>query len=157
MVISKLALTLSEEDINAGLSAAFEKMASGTPQGEQLKKIKDPRVALQDGKLTFKCRASMGVLPMPVEAQIRLTPSTDGLALDITLAKVSLMMMGGEAVAAQLMGQLASAVAGKPGLAVNGNTLTVRLATLAQLRNIQLGGRLNEVTIGNHTLALDFS
>lgn len=157
MLISKLALSLTEDDINTGLTAAFNKMAEGHPQGEQLKKIKDPRVSLKDGKIIFKCRASMGIMPMPVEAQIRLAPSADGMALDITLAKVSLMMMGGDAVASQLMGQLASAVAGKPGLAVNGNTLTVQLSTLAQLRNIQLGGKLNDIAILNGTLALDFS
>ena len=66
-------------------------------------------------------------------------------------------MMGGAAGASALMGQLATAVAGKPGLAVNGNTLTVDLAVLAQLRQITLGGKLKDIAIVNGTLALDFS
>ena len=122
MILSKLALTLTEQDINTGLATAFAKMAEG-PQGEALKKVKDPRVSLKNGTLIFKCKASMGILPVPVEAQIRLTPAQNGEALDITLAKVSLAMMGGDMIAGQLMGQLASAVAGKPGLSVVGNTL----------------------------------
>ena len=36
MTLSKLALTVTEDDINKGLEAAFEKMAEG-PQGEALK------------------------------------------------------------------------------------------------------------------------
>ena len=155
MIISKLALTLTEDDINSGLAAAFAKMAE--TQGEALKKVKDPKVALKDGTRIFKCKASMGFLPVPVEAQIRLSPAQDGTALDITLAKVSLAMMGGDAIAGQLMGQLATAVAGKPGLSVAGNTLTVALRTLADLRGIVLGGRLNDIAIVNGTLALDFS
>ncbi len=155
MTISKLALTLTENDINSGLAAAFAKMAE--TQGEALKKVKDPKVALKDGKLIFKCKAAMGFLPVPVEAQIRLTPAQEGTALDITLAKVSLAMMGGDAIAGQLMGQLASAVAGRPGLSVAGNTLTVALKALADLRGIALGGRLNDIAIVNGTLALDFS
>ncbi len=155
MIISKLALTLTENDINNGLASAFDKMAE--THGEMLKKVKDPQVALNDGKLTFKCKAAMGFLPVPVEAQIRLAPTQDGTALDITLAKVSLAMMGGDAMAGQLMGQLATAVAGKPGLSVVGNTLTVALKTLADLRGITLGGRLNDIAILNGTLALDFS
>ena len=93
MILSKLALTLTEQDINTGLATAFAKMAEG-PQGEALKKVKDPRVSLKNGTLIFKCKASMGILPVPVEAQIRLTPAQNGEALDITLAKVSLAMMG---------------------------------------------------------------
>ena len=103
MIISKLALTLTEDDINSGLAAAFAKMAE--TQGEALKKVKDPKVALKDGTLIFKCKASMGFLPVPVEAQIRLSPAQDGTALDITLAKVSLAMMGGDAIAGQLICQ----------------------------------------------------
>lgn len=155
MIISKLALTLTETDINSGLAAAFVKMAE--TQGEALKKVKDPKVVLKDGTLIFKCKAAMGFLPVPVEAQIRLSPAQEGTALDITLAKVSLAMMGGDAIAGQLMGQLATAVAGKPGLSVAGNTLTVALKTLADLRGVTLGGRLNDVAIVNGTLALDFS
>ncbi len=155
MILSKLALTLTEQDINTGLATAFAKMGEG-PQGEALKKVKDPRVSLKDGKLIFKCKASMGFLPVPVEAQIRLTPAQEGAALDITLAKVSLAMMGGDAIAGQLMGQLAGAVAGKPGLSVAGNTLTAELKTLADLRGITLGGRLRDIAIVNGTIALDF-
>ena len=115
MTLSKLALSLTEQDINAGLSTAFAKLGEG-PQGEALKKVKDPRVSLKDGKLIFKCKASMGFLPVPVEAQIRLAPAQGGTALDITLAKLSLAMIGGDMIAGQLMGQLADAVAGSIGL-----------------------------------------
>ena len=155
MILSKLALTLTEQDINTGLATAFAKMAE-VPQGEALKKVKDPRVSLKNGTLIFKCKASMGILPVPVEAQIRLTPAQNGEALDITLAKVSLAMMGGDMIAGQLMGQLASAVAGKPGLSVVGNTLTVAIKTLAGLRGITLGGTLRDIAIVDGTIALDF-
>ncbi|MEG1553098.1 MAG: hypothetical protein RR133_06945 [Kiritimatiellia bacterium] len=155
MKISKLALSLSETDINSGLVSTLAKMAE--TQGEALKKLKDPKVVLKDGLLIFKCKASMGFLPVPVEAQIRLAPAQSGSAIDITLAKVSLAMMGGDAIAGQLMGQLTAAVEGKPGLSVVGNTLTVALSTVAQLRGIVLGGKLNEISILNGTLALDFS
>ena len=156
MQISKLAFMFTEAEINGGLAAALEKM--GEAQGKELlKKVKDPQVVLKDGLLIFKCKASMGFIPMPVEAQIRLAPAKEGAALDVTLEKVSMAMMGGAAGASALMGQLATAVAGKPGLAVNGNTLTVDLAVLAQLRQITLGGKLRDVAIVNGTLALDFS
>ena len=84
MILSKLALTLTESDINNGLSAAFAKMAE--THGEMLKKVKDPQVTLKDGLLIFKCKASMGFVPLPVEAQLRLAPAQDGAALDITLS-----------------------------------------------------------------------
>ena len=154
MTLSKLALTVTEEDINKGLEAAFEKMAEG-PQGEALKKVKNPRVELKKGLVTFKCRASMGIVPMPIEAQIRLEPAQNGSALDITLEKVS-MMMGGAAGASALMGQVAAAVAGKPGLSVNGTTLTVEIATLAQQRGITLGGTLRTLAVADRALTLDF-
>lgn len=155
MTLSKLALSLTEQDINAGLSTAFAKLGEG-PQGEALKKVKDPRVSLKDGKLIFKCKASMGFLPVPVEAQIRLAPAQGGTALDITLAKLSLAMMGGDMIAGQLMGQLADAVAGKTGLSVAGNTLTVALKTLAEMRGVALDGTLRDIAILNGTIALDF-
>ncbi len=155
MILSKLALTLTETDINTGLTAALAKMAE--TQGEMLKKVKDPSVALKDGKVIFKCKASMGFLPVPVEAQIALAPAQGGNALDITLSKVSLAMMGGDAVAGQLMGQLATAIAGRPGLSVTGNTLTVALKTLADLRGMTLGGKLNTISVNDGALALDFS
>ncbi|MBO7181367.1 MAG: hypothetical protein J6V91_01085 [Kiritimatiellae bacterium] len=155
MILSKLALTLTEDDINNGLSAAFAKMAE--THGEMLKKVKDPKVTLKDGLLIFKCKAAMGFMPLPIEAQLRLAPAQDGAALDITLAKLSMAMMGGEAGASAAMGQLASAVAGKPGLSVNGNTLTVAISELAKLRGIGLSGSLKDIAILNGTIALDFS
>lgn len=158
MTINKLAIALTETDINAGLTAAFTKMGeAGGAQAEALKKIKDPKVVLKDGVITFKCKAAMGFLPVPVEAQIRLTPAQSGTALDITLSKIALAMMGGDSAVSAIMGQVATAIAGKPGLAVNGNTLTVALKALADLRGIQLGGTLNSITVENATLALDFS
>ena len=126
------------------------------PQGEALKKVKNPRVELKKGLVTFKCRASMGIVPMPIEAQIRLEPAQNGSALDITLEKVSMMMMGGAAGASALMGQVATAVAGKPGLSVNGTTLTVEIATLAQQRGITLGGTLRTLAVADRALTLDF-
>lgn len=155
MILSKLALTLTESDINNGLTAAFEKMAE--THGEMLKKVKEPKVALKDGLLIFKCKAAMGFMPLPIEAQLRLSPAQNGDALDITLSKLSMAMMGGEAGASAAMGQLATAVAGKPGLSVNGNTLTVAVSTLAQMRGIALSGKLNTIAIDNGTIALDFS
>ncbi len=155
MIISKIGLTLTEDDINTGLEAAFTKMAEA--HGDMAKKLKNPKVVLKDGTFRFKCKVSMGIMPMPVEAQIRLAPAQDGTALDITLTKVSMMMMGGAAGASAIMGQIATAVAGKPGLSVNGDTLTVALKTLADLRKITLAGKLNDISILNGTLALDFS
>ena len=76
--------------------------------------------------------------------------------LDITLEKVSMMMMGGAAGASALMGQVATAVAGKPGLSVNGTTLTVEIATLAQQRGITLGGTLQTLAVADRALTLDF-
>lgn len=158
MKINKLALELTETDINTGLSAAFAKMAeAGGQQAEALKKIKDPKVVLKDGVITFKCKASMGFLPVPVEAQIRLAPAQDGTALEITLSKIALAMMGGDAAVSAIMGQIATAVAGKPGLSVTGNTLTVALKALADLRGLQLGGTLNTIAVADATLAIDFS
>lgn len=158
MKLSKLALTVTEDDISTGLEAALKKVAEGNPQGaDMMKKIKNPKVKLSDGMVIFKCKASMGILPVPIEAKIRLAPADDGQALDITLAKVSMAMMGGEMIAGQLMSQLAAAVAGKPGLSVYDNTLRVAIAQLAQLRGIELGGRLNDIAVVNGTLSLDFS
>lgn len=155
MIVSKLALTLSEADINKGLEAAFTKISETNP--EAAKKIRSPKVVLKDGVIVFKCKASMGIMPIPVEARIGLKPAKEGMALDITLEKVSLMMVGGAAGASAIMGQLATAVAGKPGLEVNGSTLTITLDTLAQLRGITLGGRLNTIEVNAGVLALDFS
>ncbi len=155
MTINKIGLVLTEEDINKGLEGAFAKMLE--TQGEMAKKLKNPRVELKDDGIHFKCKVSMGIMPMPVEAQIKLAPAMDGGAINVTLAKVSMMMMGGAAGASALMGQLATAVAGKPGLSVNGDTLTVELATLATLRGIVLGGKLNTVAVTKGQLALDFS
>ena len=150
MILSKLALTLTETDINNGLTAAFTKMAE--THGEMLKKVKDPSVQLKDGRLIFKCKASMGFVPLPIEAQLRLAPSQNGEALDVTLSKLSMAMMGGEAGANAAMGS-----AGKPGLSVSGNTLTIAVSELAKLRGIQLDGKLNDIAIVNGTIALDFS
>ncbi len=155
MIISKIGLTLTEDDINTGLTAAFEKMKEA--HGDAMKKIKNPRVVLKNGIVHFKCSASMGFLPVPIDAQIRLAPTMEGTALNITLSKVSMAMMGGAAAASALMGQLATAVAGKPGLSVNGDTLTVELKTFANMRKITLGGTLNDIAVVDGTLALDFS
>ena len=67
-----------------------------------------------------------------------------------------MMMMGGAAGASALMGQVAAAVAGKPGLAVNGTTLTVEIASLAQQRGIVLGGTLRTLAVADRALTLDF-
>ncbi|MBQ9694145.1 MAG: hypothetical protein IJV69_05245 [Kiritimatiellae bacterium] len=155
MILSKLALTLTESDINNGLTAAFAKMAE--TQGEMLKKVKEPKVTLKDGLLIFKCKASMGFMPLPIEAQLRLAPAQGGTALDVTLSKLSMAMMGGEAGATAAMGQIATAVAGKPGLSVNGNTLTIAISELAKLRGVALEGTLKDIAIVNGTIALDFS
>ncbi len=155
MIISKIGLTLTEDDINSGLTAAFDKMKD--THGDAMKKIKNPRVVLKNGLIHFKCSASMGILPVPIDAQIRLMPALNGTALNITLVKVSMAMMGGAAAASALMGQLATAIAGKPGLSVSGETLTVELKTLADLRKITLGGTLNDIAVVDGTLALDFS
>ncbi len=155
MIISKLALTLSENDINKGLEAAFAKIGEANP--EAAKKLRNPKVVLKDGIIIFKCKASMGIMPMPIEARIELKPAKDGMALDITLTKVSMMMMGGAAGASAIMGQVATALAGKPGLEVNGTTLTIMLDALAKMREISLGGKLNSIEVGSGVLALDFS
>ena len=155
MILSKLALTLTESDINNGLTAAFEKMAE--VHGEMLKKVKEPKVTLKDGTLIFKCKAAMGFMPLPIEAQLRLAPAEDGAALAITLSKLSMAMMGGEAGASAAMSQVATAVAGKPGMSVTGNTLTVAITELAKMRGITLSGKLNDSAIVNGTIALDFS
>ena len=155
MILSKLALTLTESDINNGLTAAFEKMAE--VHGEMLKKVKEPKVTLKDGTLIFKCKAAMGFMPLPIEAQLRLAPAEDGAALAITLSKLSMAMMGGEAGASAAMSQVATAVAGKPGMSVTGNTLTVAITDLAKMRGITLSGKLNDIAIVNGTIALDFS
>lgn len=155
MIISKIGLTLTEDDLNKVVEAAFAKISEANP--EAAKKLKSPKVVLKDGSFVFKCKASMGILPVPVEARIAFAPAKDGMALDITLTKVSLMMMGGAAGASAIMGQVATAVAGKPGLEVNGSTLTVDLATFAKMRNIVLGGKLNAVEVTSGALALDFS
>ncbi len=155
MTINKIGLILTEEDINKGLEGAFAKMLE--TQGEMAKKLKNPQVILKDDGIHFKCKVSMGIMPMPVEAQIKLAPAMNGNAINITLAKVSMMMMGGAAGASALMGQLATAIAGKPGLAVNGDTLTVEIATLAKMRAITLGGKLNTIAVTKGQLAVDFS
>lgn len=156
MVISKLALMFTEDEINHALTAAFEKMAEAQGK-EMMKKLKNPKVQLKNGMLIFKAKTTMGFIPVPIEAQLRLTPAQGGAALDVTLEKVSMAMMGGATAATALMGQLAGAIAGRPGLTVNGTTLTLELSTLAALRNITLGGKLNDIAIVNNTLALDFS
>lgn len=155
MIISKIALTLTEEDLNKAIEAAFAKMGEANP--EAAKKVRSPKVVLKDGAIIFKCKASMGIMPMPIEARIELKSAKDGTALDVTLAKVSMMFMGGAMGASALMGQLATLVAGKPGLSVNDTTLTIDLATLSEMRNIKLGGKLNVIEVKSGTLALDFS
>ncbi|HIV08650.1 MAG TPA: hypothetical protein IAC79_00855 [Candidatus Spyradenecus faecavium] len=155
MTLSKLALTVTEDDINRGLEAALEKVSEG-PQGEGLKKIKNPRVELKKGLVVFKCRASMGIMPVPVEAQVRLEPAQGGAALNVTLEKLSMAMMAGNMIAGQVMAQLATAVAGKPGLSVSGTTLTVEVNALAQMRGIKLGGALRTLEVNNRELVLDF-
>lgn len=155
MILSKLVLTLTESDINNGLTAAFAKLAE--TQGEAMKKVKDPKVILKDGTLIFKCKAAMGFVPLPVEAQIRLTPTQEGKVLDITLSKLSMAMMGGETAAGAVMGQLASAIAGKPGMHVNGNTLSIAVVELAKLRGMTLEGSLKDIAILNGAITVDFS
>ncbi len=156
MKISKLAFTLSEEDLTKAIQAAFQKMGEG-PQGEMLKSVTSPTVALKEGHLFFKCKAKISFMPVPVEAKIRLAPVQEGAALEIQLAKLSMAMMGGEMIAGQLMGQLATALAGRPGISVQGDTLTIGVKELAALRGIQLGGKLNEIEINNGLLTFDFS
>lgn len=157
MKIFKLAMTLSETDLNAMLTTAFDRMAQEPQAKEMASKVKDPRIALKAGTICFKCKAAMGFLPVPVEAQLRLAPADGGNALDITLERVSLAMMGGATVASQLMSQVAGMVAGKPGLAVSGSTLTVALKTLAQTRQIELGGKLNDITVSDGLISFDLS
>jgi hypothetical protein len=155
MIISKIGLTLTEDDLNKVVEAAFAKIGEANP--EAAKKVRSPKIVLKDGAIIFKCKASMGIMPVPIEARIELKPAKEGAALDVTLAKVSMMFMGGAMGASALMGQVATAVAGKPGLSVNGTTLTVDLALLADLRKITLGGKLNAIDVKSGTLALDFS
>ena len=158
MKIAKLALALTETDLNTMLSTAMERMAKEQPQAKEMaSKVKDPRISLKDGLIVFRCKAALGFIPVPVEAQLRLAPANGGEALDITLEKVSMAMMGGSTVASQLMSQVAGMVAGKPGIAVSGNTLTVALATLAQSRQLELAGKLNFITASNGTISFDLS
>ena len=67
-----------------------------------------------------------------------------------------MMMMGGAAGACALMGQVAQAVAVKPGLSVNGTSLTVEIASLAQQRGITLGGTVRTLAVADRALTLDF-
>ncbi len=156
MKINKLAFVLSEDDLSKALEAAFQKMAEG-PQGEMLKSVSKPKIALKDGHLFFKCNAKISFMPVPVEAKIRLAPAQEGKALEVELAKLSMAMMGGDMIAGQMMGQLATALAGKPGISVTGNTLTIGVEQLAALRGITLGGKLNDISIVNGMLEFDFS
>ena len=103
MRVSKLALTLTETDLNTMLQTALARMAE-TPEGEKLSKIKNPEIALTGDCLCFRCKATMmGVIPVPVEAQLQLAPACEGTALAVTLKKVSMAMFGGEMAAGQIM------------------------------------------------------
>ena len=103
MKLSKLALSLTESDLNTMLQTAIARMAE-TPEGEKLSKIKNPEIALSGEIVCFRCKATMmGMIPVPVEAQIHLAPARDGSAIALTLKKVSMAMFGGEMAAGQLM------------------------------------------------------
>ncbi len=152
MIINKICITIAESEISNALLAG---MARGGEQAEQLKQIKDPRIEFKQGKIAFKCKYTMGFMPVPVEAQIELSPACDGRALAIRLAKVSLAMMGGNSAATALLQQLAPHIAGKPGLALDGDTLTVDLKTLGQMRGIVVNGSLRTIAVCPGTLTLE--
>ena len=99
----------------------------------------------------------MGMIPVPVEAQIHLAPARDGSAIALTLKKVSMAMFGGEMAAGQLMQQLAGYLGDKPGFSVEGSTLTVAVDAIGRARGIELTGRLNTLGVARGALELDFS
>lgn len=155
MVINKICFSVSEQEIVSSLLNGLQRMPPEA--AAQMKKIKDPTVVFKPGIICFKCKYSMGFVPMPVEAQIELTPRYDGTALAIRLVKVSLAMMGGNSAATALMGQLASVVQGKPGFSVEGDTLVIELKRLAAMKGLIINGNLNklEVKPGSLTLELE--
>ncbi len=157
MRLSKLALSLTESELNTMLQTALARMAD-TPEGEKLSKIKNPEVVLSGDVLCFRCKATMmGVIPVPVEAQIHLAPARDGSAIALTLKKVSMAMFGGEMAAGPLMQQLAGYIGDKPGLSVEWATLTIALDVISRSRGIDLTGRLNTLGVAQGALELDFS
>ncbi len=155
MIINKICFSVTEKEVSDALINGLQRMPPEA--AEQLKKVKDPTIVFKPGMICFKCKFAMGFLPVPVEAQIELKPANDGTALAIRLAKVSMAMMGGNTAATALMGQLAQAIAGKPGMTVEGDTLTIELKQLAAMKGLIVNGNLNTLSIepGLLTLELD--
>lgn len=154
MQIHQLAITLTIDEIRNGLQAWLEK-AKEAPQAKgQLDGISKPDIKVEGRALVFSVKKKFGILPVTLSAMVTPKALPDGQGLELTLDKINAGFIGGASAAAPIMQQIATAVAGRPGLSVTGNTLTVTKEALAAVPSLQITGAIKAIDVFSDQIAL---
>ena len=154
MQIHKLSVSITIEEIRHGLQMALEKAKSNPQADGKLDGISKPDVKADKGALTFSVKKKLGIIPMTLSAQVTPKALPDGSGLTLTLDKVNAGFIGGAFAAAPLMQQLAAIVAGRPGLSVDGQTLTVTKEALAAFPAFQVTGPISGIDVSPNQIDL---
>jgi hypothetical protein len=150
MIIQTISLTLSDAEIMAAATRAFEANKANIP-AEARGKVKNLSLSFTPGTAVLRGTLSMGFVPMPFEAHCEPSVRPDGETLALRLAKVKAAFFsgGGAAILAALMNQMPAAV---PEVSAEDDTLLVRLPQLLSRRGVTVEGRLRTVRVEQGSL-----
>lgn len=155
MTIHQLALTVTIDEIRNGLRLGLEKAKAAGQGGGQLDGFVDPDVKSKDGALVFSVKKKMGFIPVTMSASVTPKALEDGQGIVLTLNKVNLAgVLGGASAASALMQQVATAVAGRPGLSVRGNDLIITKEALAAFPAFAITGSVKALDVFSDQIAL---
>lgn len=155
MTIHQLALSVTVDEIRTGLQAGLEKAKAAGQGGGQLDGFVDPDVKAKDGALVFSVKKKMGFIPITMSASVTPKALADGTGIVLTLNKVHVAgVLGGASAATALMQQVASAVAGRPGLSVSGNDLIITKDALDAVPALSITGAIKALDVFSDQIAL---
>ena len=153
MELSHLALTATAADLTRLLGSALTRLVQKSP-ASPLAKLHEPRISLLQDRAVFQCTAEIG-FSVPVEAELSCSPSADGEAVEITLEKLTAQVaIGGSMITNGVMQLLTHAIEGKEGMSISGKTIRIELRLLFSVTQLQVAGKLREITLTPNRLSL---
>lgn len=128
MKLEQLAFSVTATDLEKLVQGLVSQMAArgGMPDG-----VSKPNATFEKGQLVLSTKVKMGFMPVTMSAAITLRPTTDGQGIVITLAKISAGIIGSEAIASQVMGEIKRMIGDLPGCSVLGREISVSKELLA--------------------------
>lgn len=135
MIIRQLSLFLSAAEVAQRLQTAL----SGVEQ------IGDPAVQLADGRIDLNGVFKAGLsIPFGTSWTVEVLP---GNRLALRLTKFNAGVFGGSSLGGQVLAMLATRLAGRDGLTVEGDRLTLALNPLLAQQGIELAGSVNSLIL----------